>query len=345
MSHQQASPQPHPPQELALRRRGNERSGNRRARSASDRWTIECPDVGAGEGVYCFTFAGLKTSPVFDFFLQTVIVSNPTTGETSQIWTFVPVGDRILLSVWGAEYKLLKKVKSISVWKSKGYNFGVVRISRLDVKHHYQELIRYTHGGKHERFYYALRDGRLVLTGPPEAGLKEEDLPPLPPAASFDGAPAARRAPAPADLEDRLIQLDESNTRFDHQSLYFHELEPVMNEAGEIIDYLVSHQAEDALGRSLVDAAPRSIGSYIDVVTQGSAPPMSMTIFSDQDRVPLICKFCAGYSQEWVRERIFVKKKRTWYGKKKVKITRIFEYEHEEGQKCSTIVYQPQTTV
>ncbi len=327
------------PPDLVARRRDGETE-----RSGSGRWTIECPDVGHSESVYCFTFASFDRSSMFDFLLQTVIVSNPTTGETSQIWTFVPVRDRIVLSIWSAEYELVRKVKSISIWKSEGFNFGVVKVLRMQVKNHYDELVRYTYRSKHRRFYYAVRDGRLVLSGPPETGLTKKDLPPLPPAADFGNSPASRRTLTAADLESRLYQLDEGNARFNDESLYFYEYEPVTDENGQVVDYLVSHRAGDEPGSLFADQAPRLPGGYLDVVNQGGTPPMSMTILSDQDRNPLLCEFCTGYTYEWVREHIFVKKKRTWYGKKKVKITRIFERQHQQGQECSTIVYQPETT-
>ena len=258
-------------------------------------WKLENPNPGAQ-----FDFFALITVQKVGDIMSLMSMLIPT--ENGELVRFVKT----------AEYLSIMKNTYIKTMKSSHTNFGVVQISHMKVRTYYEGFQLTVFATNFKVCRYDSNWNQLE----PCQTVSAYDFPPLP-----HGDPTTRDV----SLEYRLNQLDARNIA-PQDAIYFptYELDP----SGEIIVDNGMEYGERELGRVSIGAltrATRAPGVYIEFAEQAGSPSLVLSLYwlqpADGAAQFLFGDYCTGYAYHKIREHVFVKKKKSWWGKTKKKIT------------------------
>jgi hypothetical protein len=203
----------------------------------------------------------------------------------------------------------------IKIIKSTHGNYGVVKTSRLKIKEYYEGIL-------HTLFISKVKVYRYDAKG-------KEVEEPVTPSYTFPPLPSGTPDVESASPRYRVDQLEarDINTR---SMIYFPVCKKVSVYDEEKKMYVEDYEVDGGVEESLpgdgmsVGAETRHAyapGFYYEVAEQGGSPSLILNLGwqVDTDGKPhfVFGSCCTGYSYHQIHQQVFVKKKRSWFRKKK----------------------------
>ena len=236
-----------------------------------------------------------------------LIVTLQSQGDNMLVNEVVPLNDGSFIHIIKhTEYQTVMQNTYIKVMKSKHKNFGIVSISRMKVQEFYEGTTKTIFKTDFRVFRVDAKGNRVEITG----------------TTSFKFPPLPRR-----EARDSVLEAVSGGGR-----LYFPLVEKISSGDGKPVDY---YTGEGILseGEAAADAAnaanaamtgTKPPGIYVEFAEQGGNPLLMITLFwmvtPEGSAKYLFGNYCTGYSYHYFRQTVIVKKKRSWFSKKK-KIT------------------------
>jgi hypothetical protein len=282
---------------------------------ASGRLTARCPKIPNAENYHCWMIENPDTSARYDFWVMVAVVRN---GLITMLSMVVPLEDgKLQHFIQLGEYSYYFKSTFLKVMKQSHGDFGVISKLKLEAKTYYHALQKTFLGA---RFRVGIVDPESDLPASYQE-VSAYDFPPLPIAPD---SLSAVRAVLPVETAIRLI---EPESYREGRRIHF----PHFEEDGD--DFIVDGGEEVPTGpegfvsiaASLDDPYPPGI--HWEIINHKGDPAHSLSLFWFQPRPGssaepriLFGDKCSEGSYARLVEQIFVKKKKSWFRKRK-KIT------------------------
>ncbi len=230
-----------------------------------------------------------------------LIVTLQKIGEIMLVNEVVPLDDGGFVHIIKyTEYKTVMQNTYIKVMKSKHKNFGIVSISRMKIQEFYEGTTTTIFKTNFKVFREDANGNRIEITG-----TTSFKFPPLP----------------QGEAKDRQSEAASAGGR-----IYFPLVEKI-SPGEKPIDYYTGegiHADAEAPPADAAMTGTQPPGIYVEFAEQGGNPLLMITLFwmvtPEGSAKYLFGNYCTGYSYHYFRQTVIVKKKGSWFRKKK-KIT------------------------